>query len=215
MPRWIPCTLLALIAASLFGGLRTPALSQPEGGAPDGMQQAIEKFKKAITPGPEHERLGKLVGEYDVTIKIWMGGPGSPPMSMTGNTATIEWLMEGRWLSIDHRGKPSTNPMMKLFMPTHSFSLLGYDNFKKKYVATTITNASTAHDRHYGLFTFDQKSLVFYGTIDEPLTDEQEKPVKVAYRFKSDDEFVMEVHDFGIGETRTKVVETVFTRRKP
>ena len=58
------------------------------------------------------------------------------------------------------------------------------------------------------------KALLMYGTLDEYLTGEHDKMVKTVFRFLSEDEIVMEVHDLPIGEKNTKVFEIRYKRRK-
>jgi hypothetical protein len=42
-----------------------------------------------------------------------------------------------------------------------------------------------------------------YGTLDEYLTGEHDKMVKSVWRFVSDDEMRLEVHDLAIGESNS------------
>ena len=50
--------------------------------------------------------------------------------------------------------------------------------------------------------------------LDEYLTGEHDKMVKSVFRFVSEDEMKLEVHDLPIGESNTKVVEITYTRAK-
>ena len=129
---------------------------------------------------------------------------GAPPVK---GTAEGEWLMEGRWIRFETKGT--------MFGKTlHSFSIIGYDNFKMSFVTTMVSSFDTAMIRTEGDLDQGGKSLISYGTLDEYMSGEHDKTIKVAWRFPSDDRIVKEVHDLPIGETNTKVFEVVFTRKK-
>jgi hypothetical protein len=114
--------------------------------------------------------------------------------------------MEGRWLQGEGQGA---------FFGTEQrwFSLLGYDNFKQSYVLTSISSLDTAMHHAEGDLDQHGKALLMYGTVDEYLSGEHDKMVKTIWRFLSDDELVMEVHDLPIGEQHTKVIELRMRRR--
>jgi hypothetical protein len=183
---------LALAAA---GGWMARGAQDP----PD-MEKEMAKAKKWMSPGKNHELLKRFVGSWTTETAMM----GAPPVK---GTAEVDWLMEGRWLRMDSKttlfGKPFSN-----------FAIMGYDNFKMSYVITKVSSFDTSMIRVEGDLDQTGKSLVCYGTLDEYLTGEHDKAIKVAYRFLSDDSFVMEVHDFGIGEEKTKVFDVTYSRKK-
>ncbi len=167
---------------------------------PPDMAKEMAKMKKWMEPGKNHEVLKRFVGSW-TTETVMMG---APPVK---GTAECDWLMEGRWIRLDAKST--------LFgKPFHSFSILGYDNFKKSFVATTVSSFDTAMIRTEGDMDQSGKSMISYGTLDEYMTGEHDKAIKVAWRFHSDDRIVMEVHDLPIGETNSKVFEIAYTRKK-
>jgi hypothetical protein len=125
----------------------------------------------------------------------------------SSGSATFRWKEEGRWLETSWSGE-----LMGLAVRAHGW--LGYDLFKMSYVWTGITSYDTAMNHAEGDLSRDGRSLVLYGTLDEYLTGEHDKMVKYAYRFVSDDEIVLEVHDLPIGETGAQVMEFRFTRKE-
>ncbi|GAB4183708.1 MAG: hypothetical protein Tsb002_06070 [Wenzhouxiangellaceae bacterium] len=180
--------------------------AQAEEPAPDSvaaMQAMMEKSQKYTQPGSRHEQLKHFLGEWKTETRITMAG--APDKGEPG-TSTFSWLMEGRWLKEDASGQ---------FMgqPIHSFSIMGYDNFKQSFVATSVSSFDTAMRRAEGDMDPGGKALLMYGTIDEYLTGEHDKMVKVVWRFIGDDEMVMELHDLPIGENNTQVVEIRYTRK--
>ncbi|NJL26558.1 MAG: DUF1579 domain-containing protein [Thermoanaerobaculia bacterium] len=111
------------------------------------------------------------------------------------------------WLKMEGQGT-------MMGMPSQTFMIIGYDNFKMSYVSASVSSVDTALLHSEGDLTPDGKSLVAYGTLDEYLTGEHDKMVKYAWRFLSDEEMALEIHDLPIGEENTKVVEIRFKRRK-
>ncbi len=168
------------------------------------MAEMMAKAAKYTKPGEAHKLLEKMLGSWETDTRITM--PGSPDTGEKGK-AEISWMMPGRWIKNESSGT-------FLGQPAQSISIMGYDNFKQSYVATTVSSVDTAMNRVEGDMDPGGKVLLLYGTIDEYLTGEHDKMIKVVYRFLSDDEFLMELHDLPIGENNTKVVEIRYTRAK-
>lgn len=213
-----PTTVL-FAAAALCAGLAIPlrspaapapvpaAAQDPEKAAPQGqddMKVMMEKAAKFTKPGPNHKQLERFLGKWKTETKPMMGGMA--PKGAPGE-AEFTWLANGRWLQM----KSKTSMMG---MPFEIFSLLGYDNFKQSFVWTQVTTMDTAMLHAEGDMDPSGKALLMYGTIDEYLTGEHDKMCKYVWRFLSDDEMVLEVHDLPIGEKNTEVVESHFTRVK-
>lgn len=187
----IACGLSLAMAGALFA--RGPQ-------DPPDMEKEMSKMQKWTTPGKKHETLKRFLGSW-TTETVIMG------MAPVKGTAECDWLMEGRWLRLDAKST--------LFgKPFHSYSIIGHDNFKMSFVTTTVSSFDTSMIRTEGDLSRDGKSLVSYGTLDEYMTGEHDKAIKVAWRFQSEDKLVMEVHDLPIGEENAKVFEIVYTRKK-
>ncbi len=167
------------------------------------LAEAMQKAQRYISPGEHHEVLKKFLGEWKTESRFFMGTKPTP--AEPGETKT-RWLVEGRWLISESKGQLMGRPF-------ESYSIIGYDNFKMSYVITTVSSWDTAMNRVEGDMTRDGRSMLLYGTLDEYLTGEHDKMVKLAYRFKSNDKMTMEIHDLPIGETNTKVVEVTYTRK--
>ena len=194
----LPVCLGLCAIPSLFTST-TPAPQDPQD-----MAKMMEKAKKYTKPGTHHEALKRFLGKWDTESRIFMGGQATPPAK---GSAEFSWLMEGRWLQQKSKGS-------MMGRPYESASIMGYDNFRMSYVATSVSSMDTAMNRAEGDMTRDGKALLLYGTLDEYLTGEVAKMVKTVWRFKSSDEMVMEVHDLPIGEENTKVVEITYKRQK-
>lgn len=167
--------------------------------------EQMKGWMEACTPNQFHERLGKRVGEWDIEFTM-IPGPGMPPM-VTRGTAKISWLFQGRWLKEEFKST-------LMGMPFEGFSLMGYSNFKKKYVGTWVDSMSTSLLSFEGNPGKDGKTLFLSGAMDEPMTGEHDKLCRMITREVGDDEFVFEMHDMSIGEADTKVFWIKYTRKK-
>ncbi|MEM6673345.1 MAG: DUF1579 family protein [Planctomycetota bacterium] len=190
---------IALLAASPFVG----SAPQDEASIADMMARA----QQYTTPGSEHELLQKFIGEWEATSQITM----APAGKAAPGRAKFSWKVEGRWVEGVFMGEMNY-PGMPTNVPLQHYSWMGYDKLKQSYVWTGINGTDTAMNHAEGDLTPDGKSLIMYGTLDEYLTGEHDKMVKYAWRFVSDDEIVLEVHDLPIGEKNTKVLEFRYTR---
>ena len=190
-------SLMAGLVAALAGGL----FSRQD---PNEMQDAMARAKKYTAPGKKHETLKKFLGSWTTETRMYMGGKASPPEK---GASECGWLMEGRWIRIDTKGQI-------MGMALHSHTIMGFDNFKQAFVATTVNSMDTAMIRVEGDLDQHGKNLIAYGTLDEYLDGRHDKPLKVIWRFESDDKFLMEVHDLAIGESNTKVFDVAYTRKK-
>ena len=168
------------------------------------MAAMMEQARALTQPTAPHQELSRFLGTWDTALKITMGG-ANPPAEK--GEMTFSWLMDGRW--IQGKGEGTT-----MGMPSETFTILGYDNFKQSYVTVTVGNIDTAMLTAEGDMDPSGKALITYGTLDEYLTGEHDKMVKYVWRFLSDDEMLLELHDLPIGEANTKVVEIRFNRRK-
>ena len=165
----------------------------------------MARWIQTMQPSAAHARLKELLGTYDVTMLMRMM-PGEPAMESKG-TAEIGWFAEGKWLQ-------STWDIEMMGQAVRGIDHLGYDNFKERYVWCKVDSMQTALQTASGLFDRSGDDLILWGTIDEPMTPEQDKQVKYVYRGFGKDTFTLEVHDMMIGESNTKVLEFVYTRKK-
>jgi len=167
-------------------------------------EEAMARWMKAMKPGPAHEKLAAFIGTWDTEMKMWMQ-PGKP--MVTKGEAECRWLMKGRWIVREGTGS---------FMgkTVKSFGIVGYDNFKQKYVTCDVNDMETHMLTSTGNWTPDGKALVTYGKMDEPMTGEVGKTVKYVWKLIGPDEHVLEIHDLAIGLGNTKVIEMTYRRRK-
>jgi uncharacterized protein DUF1579 len=197
------CLALSAVTASLCVQGEKKRFAYPW---PASQEEAMARWMKVCQPSAAHERLKELLGTYDTTTRMSMGGPGSKPIETKG-TAETTWLVEGRWLQTKWSGE-------MMGQKTTGLWILGYDNFKERFVYTTVDSFQTCMNSASGLFDQSGDHLILWGTIDEPMTPEQDKLVKYVWRDFGKDKYTFEVHDMMIGESNTKVIEIEHVRRK-
>lgn len=162
---------------------------------------AMEAHRTAGRPGEHHEVLGRMVGEWEVVVRMY-DEPGAEPETTRGTSVT-RWVMDGRFveeeLETDFMGAPF-----------HGRGLTGYNNVTGAYEATWIDNVSTRIGRYEGTMD-DEGRLVFFSEVVSPVTGERVESRAVA-EFLSDDEMVFRSYeDRESGEVLT--MELVYTRR--
>ncbi len=99
-------------------------------------------------PGPEHEVLKKMVGNWDTTMK--MGGMDSK------GTTTYKMDLGGLWLTSE----------MKSELFGEKYTGRGFDTYdagKKKYVMVWIDSMSTGALLMEGTYNTDKKTLTLAG----------------------------------------------------
>ncbi len=207
--RMLSRIVATAIGLALMIGLAFPQekKGEPAEAGPE-MDEMMKMWKELGTPGEAHHLLNDLVGSWETTSKVWMGGQGqdAPPMETKG-TAEMKWIMGGRFLLQEAKGQMMGEPFTGM-------GITGYDNYKKQYVTFWIDDMGTAMYTGDGKADQSGRMLTVYGKMDEPMTGEHDKTVKYVTRIISKDKHIFEIHDLAIGEPNTKIVEITYTRNK-
>ncbi len=173
-------TLLPLAFASLlvaFPVATTFAADPPP--AQPGMDEMMKVMAEGAKVGEQHKQLGKYVGDWTYTIKMWMD-PSAPPMDMTG-TMHADALLGGRFVQSVWKGD---------FMgaPFEGHSTEGYDNVTGQFMNTWIDNQSTGIIYTTGTAAEDGKSITYVGEMTDPMSH-QKSATKSTITWLSDDSF--------------------------
>src|SRR5262245_14808166 len=115
-------TAALAIGLTVFAGL---ALAE-EANTPPSPDALLKALAEAGKPGPEHQKLQPLVGDWTFTLKVWTD-PATPPAELTG-TIERRWVMGGRFVQETVRGERDGKSFEGL-------GLLGYDNARKKFTS--------------------------------------------------------------------------------
>jgi len=160
MKKWI-----AVVAVALFVTANAFAADAPKGGAAD-QQAMMEKMTKAATPGPQHEMLKKMAGEWNAKVTSQMDP--SQPAQVENSTSTQTMLMDGRYCQEVVSGQ-------MMGQPFSGMGLTGYDNVLGKYVSTWIDNLGTGIMTSTGTADASGKVITWVGVMSDPMTGKASK----------------------------------------
>lgn len=200
-----PLRVLSLVVVLLLAAL--PAAAQEEGAmqAPEMSPEEaamMETWRKAMTPGPQHEMLAKGAGEWSYEITAWME-PGAEPMVSTG-TAVRTMELGGRVVHEVITGN---------FMgePFEGIGRTGYDNLTGEWWSTWTDNMSTSLMVMDGEWDDATKSWTFVGEGPDMMTGGK-KTMKMVVRVESENREVGEMWEAGPDGEMRKSMEIVYTR---
>lgn len=192
-----------IVAGTLVASLALAADESASQKVDPKMEEMMKKAEAAGTPGPAHQALEPLVGNWTAEVKCWMAPDA--PATVTRGTAKSTWVMNGRFLQQEFRGE---------FMgrPFHGISFIGYDNVRQKYSSVWIDDMSTTMVTSEGDADSGGKVVTFGGTYACALTGEKHKACRQIYRILSRDKHLFEMHDPSKGDN-SKTMEITYTRQ--
>ena len=155
------------------------------------------------TPGPEHEKLKSMVGTFDAEVSMQMA-PEAPPMTSKGKIKNTI-ILDGRYLQGEYTGEMMGQPFKGL-------SLMGYDNYAKKFTATWIDSMSTIAMNSEGTAD-DAGKITLKCTFDCPIT-QGKRTSKEILTIASPDSHTMEMYDMGPDGKEFKSMTIKYTRAK-
>ncbi len=167
------------------------------------MQEMMEIYKKAGTPGEPHKLLAKLEGNWITRSRGWME-PGKPPIESTG-TCEQRLILDGRYLRQEYAGDMMGQPFTGI-------NLLGYDNHTRKYESVWIDSVSTAIYYFEGDASADGKTITQECRYDDPVKGPS--IWRTVTRFKDDDTEEFEMFLTPKGGKEEKMMEMTISRKK-
>ena len=96
--------------------------------------------------------------------------PGQKPVDGKGK-AEVTWLIPKKWIA-------NALTFSVMGRPMSGFGVTGFENFRRKAVATLVNDWTTSLTSSSGNWSNDGKDLVLYGLQDEPSLGQINKPVK-------------------------------------
>jgi len=174
--------------------------SKQDEGPGEVMARMVKLGEQLATPNEHHAFLEKLSGTWTTSSSI-MNLPTDQ------GTSTNEMILGGRFLECSYGGT---------FMDVQYTGrmILGYDNYKHKFVAMFIDTLGTSMRTAEGMLDKTKTTLSLWGTMDEWMTDEHDIPVLYRYRIVDKNHYVLEIHDLTIVPGETTVITMVFKRLK-
>ena len=210
-----------VIATSSFA--QTSATS-PAGGA--SVRSVVQSTGATVQPDPKemmkqmmemsklnenHKLLADMNGNWNYTIKMWMGpDPNAKPQESKG-TATRKSAMDGRYVVMDVSGKmqmPDQTGKMK-DMQFKGMGVEGYDNVKKKFVSSWIDNMGTGIQFSDGTYDPATKTLTY--TSEMEMMPGMKIPVREVLKIADKDHMLLEWYETHGGQEK-KTMEIAYAR---
>lgn len=199
--------LFSIAIVAVVAAVSAPALAEGQEAskghkASPEEQAMMEKYIKAATPGPEHQRLAKMAGKWNLVVSSWMA-PGAAPHKSDA-TAEFKPLFGGRYMQEEVHGSMGEQPFEGL-------GTQGFDNVTRQHVSTWIDNMSTGVMLMRGRCATDSKTCTMKGTASDAIAG-KEVPVSMTTTRISDDNLKFEMFGPGPGGKTFKTLEIVYTR---
>jgi len=191
-----------------------PAKGKGKGqpGAAD-IQKMMEQMAEMSKLNENHKLLSSFDGNWDYTIKFWMNpDPNAPPQESTG-TATRKTIMDGRYVTMDVSGTmqmPGADGKMK-DVQFQGMGTEGYDNVKKKFVASWIDNMGTGIEFSEGKYDPATKTFT-YSMEMEPVAGMKTK-VREVLKLVDDTHMFLEWYETSSKGKEKKTMEIAYTKK--
>jgi len=184
--------------------------------APTGQPNAADMMKQMMELskiGENHKLLSSLDGNWDYTIKFWMSpDPNAKPQESKG-TATRKSIMGGRYVMEDVSGKmqmPGEDGKPK-DVQFKGMGMEGYDNVKKKFVASWIDNMGTGIEFSEG--TYDPATKSFTYTSEIEMVPGMKTAVREVIKIADNNHMTLEWYENQGGQEK-KTMEINYTKKK-
>ena len=199
---------------------QVPVPANPAGGtgasAPTGEPNAADMMKQMMEMSKlneNHKLLSSLDGNWDYTIKFWMNpDPNAKPQESKG-TATRKSIMGGRYVMMDVSGKmqmPGEDGKMK-DITFKGMGMEGYDNVKKKFVASWIDSMGTGIEFSEG--TYDPATKSFTYTSEMEPVPGMKTSIREVIKIADDSNMMLEWYENQGGQEK-KTMEISYTKKK-
>ncbi|MGE5925843.1 MAG: DUF1579 family protein [Gemmatimonadota bacterium] len=194
-----PVLLLSLLAV-----LSAPAVAQQPANAEQ--RRKMEAMMAAMQPGPEHARLARLAGTWDVELTMWSPGGGEP--ARADAVAENEMILGGRFLQSRVKGG---QPPMQI----ESLTLTGFDRRHGRFTTVGFDTWGTYYVTAAG--GMKDSLITMHGTDEDPIAGHTQV-YDMNLRFVDEDTYVTDVTFTDPVHAGTKgsfkAFEAVYRRRK-
>ncbi len=169
----------ALVALLL---LAAPGQAQQEP-TPEELQALVARVMKLGKPGPEHARLARMAGTFDVENKIWPT-PGAEPETAHG-TMESEMVLGGRFLLL-------RSTIEGGMFAAEGLTIIGFDRRHEEYTLIGMDTTGTYWVAGQGPADADGTSATLSGTDDDPVIGHTQEYDFVLH-FVDDDTIVTDI----------------------
>jgi hypothetical protein len=160
-----------LIVPPTFAQEVTPAAATAAAPVASGQPNEAEMMKQMMEMSKlneNHKLLTSLDGTWSCNVKMWMDGDTSKKPDVSKSTAVRKSIMDGRYVIMDVTGKmemPGPDGKKKE-ITFKGQGTEGYDNVKKKFVATWMDNMGTGIMMSEGDYDPAAKTFTYTGEIE-------------------------------------------------
>lgn len=165
--------------------------------------EEMKAWQDNMTPGENHKWLASMNGHWDATVKMWMDPTQEPEISQA--STVNEMILGGLYQRSSHSGT-------MMGMPFQGESITGYDNTKKKFLATWIDNFGSSIMFMEGSYDKASNTLTLEGSMMDPATGKDMK-VKEVFTKTSEDSHTFEMFMMVDGN-EIKNMEITYNRKK-
>lgn len=177
--------------------------AKPDEGQPAMSTAEMQRAMTAMMPGPAHEKLGKLVGEWTTSSKMSIAG--MPPEESQG-TSILTTRLDGRFLHEEFTGT-------MMGMPMKSSKLIGHNNGSNKYEAVWVYSMGTGMMTMTGSSPDEGKTIKFTAAFDNEVGIKE--TMNITYTFADADHFTVSLEAGKMPDgSPGPVMETKYTRKK-
>lgn len=163
----------------------------------------MEIYMKAATPGPEHQEMAKMAGNWKLEVTSWMA-PGAPP-EKSAATAVFEPLLGGRYMRQMVKGEMGG-------MPYEGMGIEGFDNVSKEKFGVWVDSMGTGAMVSRGKCSAGARSCTMTGSMNDPLTGKPSKVREVMTR-SSDNSFTFDMYGPDPAGKEFRMMQIVYTRQ--
>ena len=194
-----------------------PGTSSAPAGAPSAGQMDPNEMMKQMMElaklNENHKLLADLAGSWNYTVTMWMNpDPNAKPETSKG-TAVRKSIMDGRYFVVDVTGKmemPGPDGKKKE-MTFKGTAIEGYDNVKKKFIATWADNMGTGVMMSEG--TYDPATKTFTYTGEYEALPGMKQKIRETVKITDKDHHLFEWYE-DRGGKEAKTMEIAYTRAK-
>jgi hypothetical protein len=165
--------------------------------------QMMEMMMKASMPGPMHDLLKPMAGNWKTTAKSWMK-PGTEPEVSEG-TCESSWILGNRYLQSTYKGNMAG-------MPFEGWGLMGYDNQKQEFVSMWADNMGTGIAMSDGKADPAGKVFTMMTMMNDPETGKP-VPYKMVTKVMDENQYTMSMMNMKDGKEHMEM-EITYSRMK-
>lgn len=199
---------LALAAFVALLALNASALAVDAKLPPDSLAKLWAVAQELALPGPEHELLKGLAGNWKQEASIWME-PGAAPVTTT-LSGEVSPILGGRFMQSVSKG-------LIFGVEGEAISIFGFDRRHKKYTVVGFDTQGTYYVTAAGTFDPKTSSITLSGIDEDPVFNVVQKydfVLKIVDKDKYIWSVIFKSPEMTGGAPEFKMLEIVNTRVK-